>query len=160
MENVHLSLKLFSHRDCDLSMEVLRSSVFIAAICSDISATSTDTVLKPLICLIEFRRSIKVSFLLIVPMQIDVTILVIILLLNGFGPSKFGIYFVNAPWVTDAFSPMIFTYFLKFRLSTIINPNLESRHLRFDPSTSNGHFHLLHYLLMVFFFSTKKCAFY
>ena len=89
--NVHLLFKLLYHRDCHLSMEVLRSSAFIAVICpgysrrrryilltssTDISigivfantnTASSDTGLKPLIRLIELRRYTEDDILLVVP---------------------------------------------------------------------------------------------
>ena len=129
-------------------MEVLRSSAFIAAICSEYSISanifigivfvnnniaSSDTVLKPLMLLNALRRYTEDSAPLIIPTEsasdhigkaysiIDVTAAEIIRLLNGLGPLIFGIILANAPCVTDAFSAMYFTRSLKFNLLSIID---------------------------------------
>ena len=132
----------------DLCMEVLSSDTFMAAICPGYSRRRMPHLIRQYIyrfCLCHYQyrfirhcpevtymsnRYTEESFLLVVPtkrasehIRQAYNFFGIILLLSGVGSPIFGIILVNGPWITEDFSPMNFTFCLKFNLSSIITSN-------------------------------------
>ena len=121
------------------------TDVFLAIVFANTSTASSDTVLMPLICLIALRRYTEDSFLLVVPTEstsdhigeayniIDVEMLNIIFLLNGFSPPIFGIIIVSVLWIANEFHVLLEVKPVVDNCSQVFYSSL-----RFDPSASNN----------------------